>query len=139
MSRERGNYRQQFLKKNKGLFGLGIYFCGYCYKPVTRSGMEVDHIIPFSKGGLNHVSNLTASCRKCNRKKSDSMDHRIAIGFVNKIVWGTIGFLLAIILAIVGLPFKALIFNKKMPVLVRVATSVIIAVAIYYVYNNYTS
>lgn len=35
--------------------------------------LEVDHIIPISKGGLTIESNLQTLCWKCNRKKSDKI------------------------------------------------------------------
>ncbi len=41
--------------------------CVYCgAKDVP---LEVEHIIPKSRGGSNRVSNLTISCKDCNRKK----------------------------------------------------------------------
>lgn len=48
--------------------------CTYCGVPGTDAEMEVDHIIPVSKGGSNHMSNLTTACRACNSKKSDRLD-----------------------------------------------------------------
>lgn len=41
--------------------------CVYCKKKDIP--LEVEHIIPKSKGGSSRVSNLTISCRKCNLKK----------------------------------------------------------------------
>lgn len=41
--------------------------CVYCGAPSE----EVDHVVPVSKGGTNEFSNLVASCRTCNRVKSD--------------------------------------------------------------------
>lgn len=35
--------------------------------------LEVDHWIPFSKGGANDISNYTCLCRQCNRKKSNKI------------------------------------------------------------------
>jgi 5-methylcytosine-specific restriction endonuclease McrA len=43
--------------------------CVYCGK--TDVPMEVEHIIPKSRGGSDRVSNLTISCHKCNQKKGN--------------------------------------------------------------------
>ncbi len=43
--------------------------CAYCGK--TGVKLEVEHIIPKSRGGSNRVDNLALSCRKCNVKKGD--------------------------------------------------------------------
>ncbi len=79
------DYRQEYFKHNKGLFGC-IYFCSQCYKPILKKDVEVDHIIPLSKNGLNHISNCTATCRKCNRSKSDKIDERVIKGYIFKLV-----------------------------------------------------
>jgi 5-methylcytosine-specific restriction endonuclease McrA len=56
-------------KISKQVFKRDKYTCKYCNQ---KGGiLEVDHIIPISKGGSNHLSNLTTSCRKCNRQKKD--------------------------------------------------------------------
>ncbi len=41
--------------------------CVYCEK--ENIPLEVEHIIPKSNGGSNRISNLTISCRSCNKKK----------------------------------------------------------------------
>ncbi len=41
--------------------------CAYCGK--TDVPLEIEHIIPKSRGGSNRVSNLTLSCKLCNQKK----------------------------------------------------------------------
>ena len=43
--------------------------CVYC--GVRDVPMEVEHIVPKTRGGSNRVSNLTLSCQPCNQKKSD--------------------------------------------------------------------
>ena len=43
--------------------------CAYCGK--TDIPLEIEHIVPKSKGGSNRVSNLTLACTACNRKKGD--------------------------------------------------------------------
>lgn len=43
--------------------------CAYC----GRSGLplEIDHIVPRSRGGTDRVSNLTLACRECNQEKGN--------------------------------------------------------------------
>jgi 5-methylcytosine-specific restriction endonuclease McrA len=45
--------------------------CAYCGKKDVP--LEVEHIIPKSRGGTDRVSNLTLSCRKCNLRKGDKI------------------------------------------------------------------
>ena len=40
--------------------------CQYCGAPAT----EVDHVVPVSRGGSHHTSNLAASCSGCNAKRN---------------------------------------------------------------------
>ena len=42
--------------------------CAYCGK--TDVPLEIEHIIPKSRGGSNKVSNLTISCHDCNTSKN---------------------------------------------------------------------
>jgi Restriction endonuclease len=42
--------------------------CAYCGKQDVP--LEIDHIQPRSKGGGDHVSNLTLACHRCNQKKN---------------------------------------------------------------------
>jgi len=37
----------------------------------TNILLEVEHLVPTSRGGTDRVSNLTIACRKCNLKKGD--------------------------------------------------------------------
>ena len=48
------------------------YRCVYCGAHGKDCELQVDHRVPLSKGGSNHVSNLLASCRKCNQSKGDA-------------------------------------------------------------------
>ena len=43
--------------------------CVYC--GVRDVPMEVEHIVPKTRGGSNRVSNLTLSCQPCNQKKGN--------------------------------------------------------------------
>ena len=53
----------------KEVFRRDNYTCQYCGAKGVK--LEVDHIIPFSRGGSDDLSNLTTSCRRCNRQKKD--------------------------------------------------------------------
>ncbi|AYW50206.1 HNH endonuclease [Tetragenococcus halophilus] len=56
-------------KLSKKVFERDHYTCSYCGQ--VGGILEVDHIVPFSKGGSDDISNLCTSCRKCNRQKKD--------------------------------------------------------------------
>jgi len=43
--------------------------CVYCN--AENIPLEIEHIVPKSKGGSNRVSNLTLACRPCNQKKGN--------------------------------------------------------------------
>jgi len=50
------------------------HVCQACHSYVPDDQIELDHIIPYSKGGPTTVANLRLLCRTCNRKKSDSLN-----------------------------------------------------------------
>ncbi|MDM8549237.1 RNA-guided endonuclease IscB [Desulfobacterales bacterium HSG2] len=43
--------------------------CAYCGK--ENIPLEIEHIIPRSRGGTDRVWNLTVACRRCNHRKGD--------------------------------------------------------------------
>ncbi len=43
--------------------------CVYCKKKGVP--LQVEHIVPKSRGGSNRVSNLTVACEKCNQRKGN--------------------------------------------------------------------
>lgn len=49
------------------------YRCQMCGKTVDDRDIELDHIIPHSKGGPTNVENLRLLCGDCNRRKSNSL------------------------------------------------------------------
>jgi 5-methylcytosine-specific restriction endonuclease McrA len=49
------------------------YTCQYCGAKAPDVKLHLDHIVPFSKGGLTEESNLTVACDLCNIGKSDTL------------------------------------------------------------------
>ena len=48
------------------------WLCRYCGKPGTKqNNLELDHVVPESKGGPSVVSNLVAACHRCNQRKGN--------------------------------------------------------------------
>lgn len=45
------------------------YACQYCRKQFKRSELNIDHVVPRSRGGLTTWENVVTSCHACNRKK----------------------------------------------------------------------
>jgi 5-methylcytosine-specific restriction endonuclease McrA len=68
-------------KRTKMTFGFSIDYiadvvvrirqqpCHYC----GGAGGEADHIVPISRGGLNHPQNLVPACRSCNASKGNRL------------------------------------------------------------------
>lgn len=49
------------------------YRCGYCLSPqhLVLGTLEIEHLLPRSRGGSDEESNLWLACRLCNNFKSD--------------------------------------------------------------------
>ena len=59
---------------NNDILKRDNFKCKLCGRS-ARDGveLEVDHIIPISKGGKTIESNLRVLCKDCNRGKSDKL------------------------------------------------------------------
>lgn len=62
--------RKQIPKKlRQKIFERDNFTCVYCGAREYEEPLEIDHVIPISKGGTNNINNLVTSCRTCNRIK----------------------------------------------------------------------
>lgn len=52
----------------------GWYTCVRCGKRFRWKDIDVDHIVPKSKGGMDSSYNLQAMCKHCNRSKGNRTD-----------------------------------------------------------------
>ncbi len=66
------------LKIRFEVFKKDQFTCRYCGKRPGETVLEVDHIIPRSKGGTDAIENLVTSCFECNRGKSNRMLHELS-------------------------------------------------------------
>lgn len=75
-------YNTPLYRKNREIlkrqYRMGNIPCHYCGLPIdfdapTDSPLSftVDHVIPYSAGGSDSMSNLVGAHRACNRAKSD--------------------------------------------------------------------
>lgn len=48
--------------------------CQICGRILLDREIEIDHIIPFSRGGTSDESNLRVTCLECNRKKGKKIE-----------------------------------------------------------------
>jgi 5-methylcytosine-specific restriction endonuclease McrA len=53
------------------VFKRDSFTCQYCGRQTPQVILEIDHIIPKSKGGTDHINNLVTSCFDCNRGKGN--------------------------------------------------------------------
>lgn len=68
--------REYLLEK----FGRKCAYCGTKDIP-----LEIEHIVPKSRGGSNRVSNLTLACNPCNQKKGNQTAHEFGHPNVQKL------------------------------------------------------
>lgn len=49
------------------------FTCQYCGKRFPRSKLNIDHVVPRSRGGKTEWDNVVTSCHKCNHKKGSHL------------------------------------------------------------------
>lgn len=50
-----------------------LHTCQYCGKKMPRSKLNIDHVVPRSRGGQTTWENVVASCHACNRRKGGQL------------------------------------------------------------------
>jgi len=61
------------LKLRFEVFKRDDFTCQYCGRKTPEVILELEHMIPLSKGGTDELDNLTTSCFECNRGKGSSL------------------------------------------------------------------
>ena len=52
------------VKEDKRLRNSPCFYCG------SMNNIQIDHVIPVSRGGRHSIGNLVAACQKCNSQKN---------------------------------------------------------------------
>lgn len=74
--------RRKTTKKRPTLKGAAMILraqmedrCVYCGTLLTDKTRTVDHVVPRSHGGMDHISNYLLACLACNESKGESSVH----------------------------------------------------------------
>jgi hypothetical protein len=60
------------------------FTCQYCGVQPPLSELDIDHVIPRSRGGQSSWQNLVAACRSCNLRKSNATPEEAHMSLLNK-------------------------------------------------------
>jgi len=58
--------------------------CQYCGQNMSRKDLNIDHVIPRSRGGVSSWENVVCSCLECNRKKGGRTPEEASMRLVKK-------------------------------------------------------
>jgi 5-methylcytosine-specific restriction endonuclease McrA len=68
---------------NTFLFARDLYRCQYCGRAAIelrpREALTRDHLVPLSRGGTNHWSNVVTACSTCNARKGNQLPEEIGM------------------------------------------------------------
>ena len=58
--------------------------CQYCGRKLPRYELNLDHVIPRSRGGTSTWENVVCSCQECNRHKGGKTPHEVGISLLRR-------------------------------------------------------
>ncbi|MCM8541602.1 MAG: HNH endonuclease [Lentisphaeraceae bacterium] len=65
----KGSHRREARFSRRNIFIRDSYTCQYCHKKFSPKELNIDHVIPRSRGGKTTWDNVALSCIKCNTVK----------------------------------------------------------------------
>ena len=67
------NARLRIKVKRENVFIRDRHMCTYCGRRYASDDLNVDHIVPKSKGGEREWANVTTACATCNKRKGNEL------------------------------------------------------------------
>jgi len=58
--------------------------CQYCRRRLPRSALNLDHVVPRSRGGATNWENIVCSCVRCNMRKADRTPEEAGMQLLRK-------------------------------------------------------
>lgn len=74
----------------KNIFTRDGFRCLYCGAKAPRVTLELEHIIPKSRGGSNAWDNVCAACHACNQRKADKTPEEAGMKLIHRPLPATI-------------------------------------------------
>lgn len=65
------NGKRQLRPTRANIMARDDYTCQYCENTPNKKDLNLDHVIPSSRGGSSDWDNLVTSCRRCNTFKAN--------------------------------------------------------------------
>ena len=75
------NYRKVGLETNYSNYGW--YTCVHCGRKFRKGDIDIDHILPQSKGGTNDPRNLQCLCKHCTKP----LARRLALNTIKSLLF----------------------------------------------------
>jgi len=66
------------------LFNRDCWCCQYCGKKLGWSTIEVEHVLPRSRGGTTSWMNCVSACHACNKKKDNMTPNEAGMRLLKK-------------------------------------------------------
>ena len=70
----------KFTRRN--LYEHYKYRCCYCGKKFSSQELNLEHVVPRSKGGKTSWENVVTSCMPCNTRKGDKLPHEAGMNLL---------------------------------------------------------
>ena len=75
-------YEVRFTRRN--IFYRDRNRCQYCGDRFKRSGLNLDHVVPLSRGGRSSWENVVCCCIKCNMRKGSRLPREAHMHLIRK-------------------------------------------------------